>query len=112
MMALAGCSTVVNERDQSMCGPRPSEEEAQNAVQVYINGVGLKDPAAAQVKDVTIIGPGKWYKGLVNGGGYNYGWEISFQLNGKNSYGGYVGFQPRKILLCQGGRVYWPLDLN
>ena len=109
LAAFTGCTTMVSQNDEALCGPRPTGEQAENAVKVYVDGVGLKDPGAAQVKDIVIVGKAKWYKGLVNGGGYNYGWEISFQLNGKNSYGGYVGFQPRKILLCDGGRVYWSL---
>ena len=104
-----GCSTMVSENEEGLSGPRPTEEQVKNAVQVYVDGVGLKDPSSAQVKDVIIGGRAKWYKGLVNGGGYNYGWEVSFQLNAKNSFGGYVGFQPRKILVCDGGRVYWSL---
>ena len=110
LAALVGCSTVLSQNDEALCGPRPTEEQAKTAVQVYIDGVHLKDPGAAQVKDIVVGGTAKWYKGLVNGGGYNYGWQISFQLNAKNSYGGYVGVQPRSILLCGGGRVYWSLE--
>ena len=109
----AGCTTLsVGPEEESLCGPRPSEAQARDAVQVYIDRVGLKDPSSAQVRDVRVADSAKWYKGLINGGGYNYGWEISFQLNAKNSFGAYIGFKDRKVLLAPGGMVQWRMEVE
>jgi len=68
---------------EALCGPRPTEEQARRAVQGYVERVGLKDPSSAQVRDIRVEGPMSWYKGLIQGGGYSYGWQIAFELNAR-----------------------------
>ncbi|MGH8273152.1 MAG: hypothetical protein ACRES9_02680 [Gammaproteobacteria bacterium] len=105
---LAGCTTAgVSQDEMQLCGPRPTQQQTLNAVAAYIQDSDLKDPASAQVKNVRVVGPKKMYKGLVNGGGWSYGWQIVFDLNAKNSFGGYVGYCPVKILREANGKVHW-----
>lgn len=58
---------------------------------------GLKDPASAQFRNVRLVS-------------YNNGAVVCGEVNGKNSYGGYVGFKPfvaspaGSALLKSGGR--------
>lgn len=111
LVALAACTTVsVSPDKEALCGPRPTQEEARRAVQTYVESVGLKDPSSAQVRDIRVEGPMSWYKGLVQGGGYNYGWQIAFELNAKNSFGAYVGFTTKRILLMPDGKTYFYME--
>jgi hypothetical protein len=52
----------------------------------------LKDPESARVTDIQVDGIKKW----VEPNGAFVGWQVSFWLNAKNSFGGYVG--PQKYL--------------
>lgn len=106
LLMLTACTTVSPDQ-KSLCGLRPTEEQAKNAVQVYINQGGLKDPSSAQIRNIRIENPTRYYKGLINGGGYNYGWQIAFEYNAKNSFGGYVGYKVKRILRTPNGMIYW-----
>lgn len=65
--------------------------------------VQLKDPYSAQYK---FEAPYKGYanKGLIYGGGRDYGWVVRVWVNAKNSFGGYTGYQPH-IYLFRGERI-------
>lgn len=111
LVALAACTTMsVSPDKEALCGPRPTEEQAMSAVQTYVERVGLRDPSSAQVRNIRVEGPMRWIKGLVQGGGYNYGWQIAFEINAKNSFGGYVGFRTKYILLMPNGMTYWWME--
>jgi hypothetical protein len=113
VLLLTACTAVpLSADEETKSGPRPNEAEAQKAVMAYVQDAGFKDPDSVQIKDVVINRPFKMYRGLVNGGGWDYGWEIDFQENGKNSFGGYVGYEPRQILLAPDGSVHWQLQLE
>ena len=75
-------------------------------VQTYCRE-GLNDPGAALFRNVTVSGPTRSYKGLVNGGGYIYGWRVIFEVNGKNSYGGYTGWQAHSLMATPDGKIHW-----
>lgn len=111
LVALSACTTAaVGPDKEALCGPRPTELQARNAVQVYVDRVGLKDPSSAQVRDLRIEECTSWYMGLFKGGGYFYGWQIAFELNAKNRFGAsYLGFQTRRILLTPDGMTHWGL---
>jgi hypothetical protein len=110
VLVLSGCTTLeVTGNEANRCGTPPSIEQAQQAIQVYIERAGFKDPESAQIRDVRIMRRAKWYNGLVNGGGYTYGWEVDFQVNAKNGFGAYVGFEEREVLRESSGMVHWRL---
>ena len=39
-----------------------------------------------------------------------FGWAIAFEVNAKNSYGGYTGWQPHEIIACPDGTVHWSIQ--
>lgn len=88
------------------CGPEPTKAQVVGAIRSWVNNVGLKDPASAQIKGIRLVGQRGWSNAL-EGGKSAYGWEIEFQANSKNSYGGYVGFRTRTILLTPDGQIHW-----
>lgn len=113
LVVLTGCTTMSVKPDElALCGPRPTDEQAWASVQTYIENVGFYDPGSAQVRNIRVEGPMSWYKGLAGGGGYNYGWQIAFEVNAKNVYGGYVGFKTKRILLMPDGKTYFRKELN
>jgi hypothetical protein len=92
------------------CGPEPTPDQVQDAINIWVRNAGLKDPSSAQIQNVRVIGRSGMYKGLVNGGGHEYGWMIEFQVNAKNSFGGYVGFRTRHVLRMPNGRAMWQME--
>jgi hypothetical protein len=70
----------------------------------------LKDPDSAQFKW------GDPFKGYVQGSGINCcdvkwtGYAARFQVNAKNSYGGYTGFKPSIVIFDKDGSVYGLAD--
>lgn len=51
------------------------------------------------------------FNGLLNGGGHTVGWEIDFDVNAKNSYGGYTGFQVKSVVRTADGVIHWDPNL-
>lgn len=81
-------------------GDSPTDPEAviRRALRDY-----LKDPASAQVENVTVpgfmaIGESTFYKSV-------YGWWVCADVNAKNSLGGYVGFQKTLVVYLNGAIV-------
>lgn len=60
----------------------------------------LKDPSSAQFRN------SRCFKGYVRGilTGTQFGWLQTGEVNGKNSFGGYVGFTSYQVLI-RNGRV-------
>jgi len=87
------------------CGPQPTQAQVDQAVRYWVDHVGLKDPMSAQTKDARVVHQAGWDRGLINGGGRDYGWEIAFQCNAKNAYGGYTGFNGQALLICPNGVI-------
>jgi hypothetical protein len=57
----------------------------------------LKDPDSAQFQFESE--PYKDYTYRTPNGKLVFGYSVDFSLNAKNSYGGYVGFQPKRALI-------------
>lgn len=111
LLMLSACTTMAVGPDKAdLCGPRPTDQVVMAAIQSTINSMNLKDPNSAQIRNVQIVDRWSLYKGLVNGGGYNYGWLVAFELNAKNGFGGYVGFESERILVTKDGEVFGPLQ--
>jgi len=103
----AGCTSVKVKPDEvaKLCGDRPTEEQAQGAIKTYVNSA-LKDPYSAHLGTYVVGNCEGRMIGLINGGGYKYGWVILADVNAKNSYGGYTGSQTHE-LLYNNGNVFW-----
>ncbi len=103
--ALSGCIEGVTQHEQVQVSESipMNETIADEVVHEYIHD-SFKDPYSVQ--DLTIGRPylQKSYKGLVNGGGFDYVWNIPFSCNAKNSYGGYTGIK-RSVALYNGGKM-------
>jgi hypothetical protein len=104
-LAFCGCVESVTPHEQAQISESVPMDAAiaDAAVREYIH-TAFKDPYSVQ--DLTIGRPylQKSYKGLVNGGGFDYIWNIPFSCNAKNSYGGYTGIK-RSVALYNGGKV-------
>ena len=61
----------------------------------------LKDPSSAQFRSSPCF-KGYWRSIPVLGMDIAYGWIQQGEINGKNAYGGYVGFRPYKALIKNG----------
>jgi hypothetical protein len=110
---LVGCTTMtVSDVDEAKCGPRPTEDQMQSAVHAYVEAAGFKDAESVRIQKVRIEKAAAWYRGVVNGGGYTYGWQIAFEVNAKNGFGAYVGYRSEHILRMPDGMVRWGMVHN
>lgn len=64
----------------------------------------LKDPSSAQFRSAPCF-KGYWRSVPLLGMDLAYGWIQQGEVNGKNVYGGYVGFRPYKALIKNGSVV-------
>lgn len=95
------------------CGVAPTEAEATAALHTHLERT-LKDPDS--VKQFRVLTPptwavwtgtGQWARSL------DGGWMICYELNAKNSYGGYIGLQKRGIAFeSHQGRLIPITDVN
>ncbi len=106
LVTIAGCSTAPSAAELPLCGPRPTLMQARMAAQYWAGSTG-RNPSATQISGVHIGKPGKLYRGLINGGGYDYGWWIVFASNLQNGFGGYTGFCRTTILLNVNTGAHW-----
>jgi hypothetical protein len=108
-LALTGCAFApISPQEQSQCGARPSGAEVSGSVQAYIARQNLKDPDSVRVRSIQSPGcVAREIGGLLNGGHRCVGWQIDFEVNAKNSYGGYTGFESRWLLRTSDGMSHW-----
>jgi hypothetical protein len=80
-------------------------------VQVYISNQNWKDADSVKVRNIQSPGcVARQMGGLLNGGRRYVGWQIDFEVNAKNSYGGYTGFEPHWILKTADGMTRWTIE--
>jgi hypothetical protein len=116
---LTGCATVPRDADIVLKrGPLPTEEQVAGLIGEAVKQA-LKDPDSP--KQFRITSPARaivWYRGLLQGGGYEEAWMYCIEFNAKNSYGGYTGVKTDRVALrmYEGGgpvmvlkTVNWPL---
>lgn len=112
VMCFAGCAAGLpsNVSYEDVSGPRPTQKEAVQSIQYMINHCGFRDPSSVQIKNVKIDYATYWRQGfLFFTTHYVYGWEITFEYNAKNGYGGYNGFTYGEILRKADGSILWKL---
>jgi len=102
VLFITGCVTT-QELTDARCGPVPTMSQAEWGVNYFVQNIGLKDPSSAQVRNIQI---GQKH-GKVNIHGNIYGWLVTFELNAKNSYGAYVGYKRKEIIMMDGGTRVW-----
>lgn len=112
VLALTGCAMApISPQEQSQCGARPTPTEAAASVQIYIGQQNWKDADSVKVRNIQTQGcVARQIGGLLNGGHRYIGWEFDFEVNAKNSYGGYTGFEQRWVLKTADGITHWWTD--
>lgn len=65
----------------------------------------LKDPSSAQFRNSSTCFKGYWKNVPVLGMKAEFGWMQAGEVNGKNAYGGYVGFRPYQVLIKNGRAI-------
>jgi len=103
---LVGCASGPPPTPES-CGPDLTQVDIQASVQTYIANINWKDPSSVQVRNVRVQPCSSHWKGLIAGGGHMIGREIDFEVNAKNSYGGYTGYQLKSIIRTPDGQIHW-----
>lgn len=91
--ALAGCATPPTQQEISSAdyGPEPSNYQA--VIKDYMASA-LKDPESARYEFYR-----KTTEKGFSGNPRTYGWVTCFNVNAKNSYGGYTGMQKYFVLI-------------
>lgn len=110
---LGGCSSTLKMTDSEAAtadyGAYPSDY--QSLVQTYYS-VALKDPYSAHFNFYGEPVKGYTRKAPVAGGGVEqFGYVVTFGVNAKNSFGGYVGEQVHKVFI-RNGRVLQEFGKN
>lgn len=97
LVAMVGCTSPVTDPGLlAQCGPKPSQADAERLASWAVSKMPLKDPESARITAVQVDGPMEW---RATPEGKIIGWQISFYVNAKNSYGGYVG--PQRYVLIR-----------
>lgn len=92
------------------CGPQPTPAQIDAEVKSYIASRNWKDPDSVHFQNIRMQPCRAMWVGLVNGGRLT-GWEIDVDVNAKNSYGGYTGFQTKAIVKTADGKTIYLEDL-
>jgi len=82
-------------------GIEPSEDEVKKLVNVYLEAT-LKDFESARIKNIKKEKGYRMLSSIANGSAHEFGWFVTFEVNAKNSYGGYVGYKPYSIVIRNG----------
>jgi hypothetical protein len=106
-LSFTGCVTAPSPQDDQATlqrfgygGPIPVDWQDQAKAFVLEN---LKDPESARFKFNDVPPRQSWVREApLFGRRFASGWLVSFEVNAKNSYGGYVGFKPYAFIFRDG----------
>lgn len=103
-LLFSGCMSVSTQELASLnCGPSPGQAVMETKARSHFNAV-LKDSESARIKFHEARRA--WQKdGSLRGGTLHGGWLLVAEVNAKNSYGGYTGFQ-NYYLFFENGVMY------
>jgi hypothetical protein len=89
-----------------------TQERAERLAKDFLSRQ-LKDPYSAQYQ-WGIVSTGWIRNAPIHGGGLVFGYKLDVSVNGKNSYGGYVGFKPYMFIFYNGSikTVYGQQELD
>lgn len=99
---LSGCASGPTQQ-QLINADYGRDIEASECVRITEQAISssLRDPSSAQFRHSPCI-KGHWGSVPIKGMGVAFGWVQTGQVNGKNSYGGYVGFRQYQALIKNG----------
>ena len=111
LVMLVGCATPPPEKVAALdYGELPADWQ-QLTIDSYKRT--LKDPDSAKFYFERAPFKGYTRKFPFAGGGIDKaGWVIQFELNAKNSFGGYVGPQYYRVLYCPSENRFYPIMRN
>lgn len=92
---LAGCATPMPTPEQlasADCGPKPEAAIFQQAIKIWMQAT-LKDPDSALYRLFSDPVKGCVRDAPISGGKLHFGWLVYADVNAKNGFGGYVGYQ-------------------
>lgn len=118
------CLMLVSLSFLAACASGPTQEQLTNAnygsditgeecvsVAERLIANSLKDPSSAQFRHSPCF-KGYWGSVPILGMGVEFGWIQSGEVNGKNSYGGYVGYRPYQMLIKNGEAIRYCVTDN
>lgn len=103
LLAIGGCAggpPTKEELAKADYGTPISQENAQAQALEFLKRV-LKDPDSAKI-DWSPVSPGWWREAPAHGGSLKFGYILNGNINGKNSYGAYIGYKPYKFMFFNG----------
>jgi hypothetical protein len=97
-VAISGCATAPSADEEARADYGEMPTDFQTPIKAYLDQ-NLKDPASVQLRNWTI--PVKsWIRDApIAGRALHFGWVVNVDVNAKNSYGGYRGFQTYQFML-------------
>jgi hypothetical protein len=103
LVVLAACTPakVTPAEAVAKAGPRPTQAEAEALARKWCES-NLKDPTSFLLQNVRVLGPGMSDALFGDETRRRYGWVVTWEVNAKNSFGGYVGWDLRKELVRDG----------
>lgn len=99
LLVIGGCAggpPTQEELAKADYGTPISQEDAQERALEFLKRV-LKDPDSAKI-DWSPVSPGWWREAPVHGGSLKFGYILNANINGKNSYGAYIGNKPYRFI--------------
>ncbi|MEM6553985.1 MAG: hypothetical protein AAF750_17860 [Planctomycetota bacterium] len=101
---LGGCATgpTAEQLASADYGASITEADATAKAEAWVRGI-LKDPESARY-EWDSFGQGWATNGLINGGGYLYGYRLEGRVNARNSFGGYTGHR-RYLFMFRDGEI-------
>lgn len=97
LAAIAGCKSVPPPKQPLDAGPKPTQQQAEQAVREFL-GTVLKDPDSLKQFEL-YAGPYLKEHQDTRWSPWKVGWLVCFRYNAKNSYGGYVGVKANAVYL-------------
>lgn len=106
LTVLSGCAVIVPPAPEQILsadyGSIPTDDQIKRGITGYLE-TKLKDPDSVLTKNISP--PEKGFLTLTSiaqGSRYTYGWIVYFEVNAKNSYGGYVGYKKYSVVFRDG----------
>lgn len=96
VLAVTGCAIRPSMTEMATADYGPYPDDYKHIIESY-ESMRLKDPESARYQYLGM--PMKAWNGL---GGSQYGYAVCALINGKNSFGAYVGARPNYFLIRDG----------